>query len=94
MSIANYVAREDFFNYLTELDGIDKLVAFSYYSKVDRPKGYEDFWDKSLSDLVNQWERDLASRYAAIENAEALMDQYFKKTSAKYIPVCEVGKDF
>ncbi len=92
--LQTYVTREDFFNYLAVNYGMEKLVDFAYSNDVGTSGLYERIWGKSFKALASDWESDLRSRYQRLENTSALVDEYFKTTSAKYIPVCAAGIDY
>lgn len=92
--LQSYVLREDFFNYLINQYGLEGLVALSYAEDLGTDKGYERYTGKSFDALVADWEQDLTKRYEQIDQAEALVDEYFNNTTARYIPVCDAGSDF
>lgn len=93
-SFQTYVMREDFFTYLADTYGIDKLLAYAHSDKVGHIDAYPDYWGKNFAQLVEAWEIDLRSRYHAYEGAAELADEYFKNTPVQYSKACEAGIDY
>lgn len=93
-SFQTYVMREDFFNYLTVTYGVKKLIAYANSANVGQVDAYPEYWGKSFSQLVNDWELDLRKRYHAYEGAEQLAAEYFKNTPVRYSKACEAGIDY
>jgi len=92
--LQTYVLREDFFNYLINQHGLNNLVNLAYSELLGSDEGYTKHFGKSLETLAEKWEADLAKRFKKIDQADALVSDYFQNTSAKYIPVCEAGADY
>lgn len=93
-SFQTYVLREDFFNYLKDTYGIEMLLTYAYSDDVGLVEGYLNYWGKSFSQLVTEWETDLQKRYEAYDGAAALAKEYLKETPARYSNVCEAGVDY
>lgn len=92
--LQTYVTREDFFSFLIGQYGIKSLVDLSYSDKPGSHEGYLQHFGKPFEALVADWQADLTKRYQAIDQPELLVSNYFKQTSARYIPVCKAGTDY
>lgn len=92
--IQSYVIREDFYYYLINTYGVDKLLAYAYSQQVGTTEGYTTHFGKTFQFLVQDWEVDLTQRYQKFEGAEAMAEEYLTQSIAQYMPVCELGKDY
>ncbi len=86
--LQSYILREDFFCYLIEKYGSDKLINFAYSNEVGQLNGYESTWGHSFDKLIQDWEQHLKTLYP-FEQIETLGQEYLQNTPAKYIPICD-----
>ncbi len=85
--LQTYIPREDFFCYLRETYGTEKLLEFSNSNRTNEIGLYEEIWKKSFDELETEWEKYTLELHSA-EEVMRIGEEYFEKTSAKYIPIC------
>lgn len=86
--LQTYIPREDFFYYLKETYGMDKLLAFAHSGRTSETVLYEEIWGKSFTDLEADWTAYVSNLHDPQE-VKRTGEEYFEKTSARYIPVCK-----
>lgn len=86
--LQSYILREDFFTYLIQQYGIKKLISFANSDEVGHLDTYKKIWNKSFSELANEWRKQLVEKYPKSE-IMTYGEEFLTKTPAKYQRICK-----
>ena len=89
----SYSLRSAFFDWLATTYGDDTVLEMASEERAGKLKDYKRFFGSGLGELEQAWETALLAQYEALENAQALTQQY-RRSPIKYQRVCKSGKDF
>jgi len=92
--LQTYSLRSAFFTFLGDAYGDQKVVEFAQQKQAGASEDYKKFFDKEFDELEAEWREALMKEYSAMADADAQATRYREQSTAKYMPVCERGKDF
>lgn len=89
----SYSLRSSFFAWLGETFGDESVLAMATDGDANNINDYKQYFGDAFSELAEAWRNTVMNEYRAIEDVDALTQQYLE-SPIKYMPVCEAGKQF